>query len=63
MPICLGFVKHKVCNDAELRAWLGDEQTIDPLSQAPVGSIVTKEDPKCRFMYVHIFYTLARRTT
>lgn len=39
-----------VRSDAALKAWLGDTSTVDPLNQSLVGPLITRRDPRCRFM-------------
>ena len=49
-------VKRNIYNDVELQAWLDYQAEIDPISQipiAPIVNLVTKEDPKCRFVYLY----------
>jgi hypothetical protein len=48
--ICQAPDTQYVRNDAALKAWLGDASTVDPLNQSLVGPLVTKRDPRCRFM-------------
>lgn len=48
--ICEAPETQYVRSDVALQRWLGDESTIDPLDQSRVGLLVTKKDPKCRFM-------------
>lgn len=45
-------VKRNVYNDVELQAWLEYQTEIDPLTQRPI-SLVTKKDPRCRFVYFY----------
>lgn len=43
--------KANLKSDAEVKRWLGDDSTIDPLdSTRRVGCLATREDPSCRFM-------------
>jgi Mg2+ and Co2+ transporter CorA len=49
-------VKRSIYSDIELRAWLEYQAETDPLTQrptAPVVSLVTKKDPRCRFVYFY----------
>lgn len=41
-----------VRSDAALKAWIGDASTVDPLDQSLVGPLVTKRDPRCRFIFI-----------
>jgi len=40
-----GLEYKEVNDDTQLKEWLGDKST-----STPVGGLVTKKDPKCRFM-------------
>lgn len=49
-------VKRNVWNDRELRAWLEYQVEIDPLTHLPVpptNGLVTRRDPRCRFIYFY----------
>jgi len=50
--ISKAFERKKVLDETSLKEWLGDRSTIDPLTLTPVGELVTRKDPKCRFMWV-----------
>ncbi|OCK89415.1 uncharacterized protein K441DRAFT_644795 [Cenococcum geophilum 1.58] len=43
------FKKQNILSDAALKEWLGDQSTTDPNSP---GSVATKVDPKCRFIFL-----------
>lgn len=43
--------KSNLFSDADVKSWLGDDSTTDPLdSTKRVGPLATKADPSCRFM-------------
>jgi hypothetical protein len=44
------FRRQNVLSDDELREWLGDTKSLDPLTSRVTGDIATKKDPHCRFM-------------
>lgn len=47
-----GFERRNILNDDKLRNWLGDQSIIDPQTLACTDVVLTRKDPRCRFMYV-----------
>lgn len=45
--------KKNLRSDADIKEWLGDDSTVDPLDPTKrIGPLATKEDTSCRFMLV-----------
>ncbi|KAL8998394.1 MAG: hypothetical protein Q9169_002522 [Polycauliona sp. 2 TL-2023] len=47
-----GPATHNILDDGALKKWLGDQSSIDPLTSQCCGAVVTKADPKCRFIFM-----------
>ncbi|KFY09750.1 hypothetical protein V492_05364 [Pseudogymnoascus sp. VKM F-4246] len=45
--------KCNIFTDSELKNWIGDQSSIDPLTAMRTGALATKTDPKCRFIFIH----------
>jgi hypothetical protein len=44
------FTEETVIGDIALKACLGDDSIVEPLTGRWIGPVATKKDPKCRFM-------------
>lgn len=47
------FERRNILKDAKLKEWIGDQSSIDPLTSTRTGTLATKTDPKCRFIFIH----------